>query len=322
MKFKLITTILILILALAACNGDEPAATDGDSEGSAAVVAESSDDRLNENYADALSVQAQLSIGSLQLETSDIAITEAQAETILPLWQALQALGQSETTADAELAAVLNQIQDEMNSEQIAFITDLALTQESFQEMVANGDIAFGRGGRGAGGAGGRQGGQGGGQGGRPAGGLAGGGGRGGAGGGLLGGGGGEGRPPEGGPPAGGPGGPGGPRGVGQATTGATIRMLQTKLGQEVQRGGPNGNNNQNNPNRIAAITIAEALGLTIEDYQAKFTDDSITPADVISAENGDYDAIKSALMDALADTELADSDVFEARIDTYLTGE
>ena len=97
--------------------------------------------------------------------------------------------------------------------------------------------------------------------------------------------------------------------------------MLQTKLGQEVQRGGGQGDN-QNNPNFIAANTIAEALGLTVQAYREKFTDETLTPADVIAAEGGDLEAIKAELMEALADTDLADTEEFEARIDTYLTGD
>ena len=327
MKSKWLILILILVLAIAACSTDEPAAnTSGEAvvaesnEGAAATesdeaLEDSADlNRLNEAYADALPVQVQLAIGSLQLENSDIPIREAQAETILPLWQALQALAQSETTADAELNAVLNQIQGEMDAEQISFIAEMALTEAKLQEMQENGELALGRG---RGGQGGR--GQGGDQGGRGqgGGGLLGGGqgGRGQGGGGLLGGGqggqGGQGNG-EGGPPAG---------FLARGVTGATIRMLQTKLGQEVQ-GGPGGRNQEDNPIFIAANTIAEALGLTIEAYREKLTDETVTPADVISAENGDLDAIKTALLDALADTELAQSDEFEARIDTYLTGQ
>ena len=317
MKLKSIIVVLMFILALAACSSDGDSAETGNTNNEPSAAESSStgnDARLNADFADALPVQTQLAIGSVQLETTDMPISEAQAEIILPLWQALQALGQSETTADAELTAVLNQIQDEMTGDQIAFIADLELTPEKFQEMRENGEIALGRGrgGQGNGQAGGAAGG---GQGGRGQGGGLLGGGQGGRGqGGLLGGGG---------PPAGGE----APEGQGQGqfldriTTGATIRMLQTKLGQEVQRGGGQGDN-QNNPNFIAANTIAEALGLTIEAYREKFTDETLTPADVIAAEGGDLEAIKASLMEALAETELADTEEFEARIDTYLTGE
>ena len=308
----------MFILALTACSSDGDSAETGNttSEPSAAENSTTGNDtRLNADFADALPIQTQLAIGSIQLETTDMAISEAQAEIILPLWQALQALGQSETTAEAELTAVLNQIQGEMTDDQIAFIADLELTLEKFQAMRENGEIALGRG---RGGQGGQAGGAaGGGQGGRGQGGGLLGGGQGGRGqgGGLLGGGG---QPPAGGaaPDGQAPG-----QFLGRLTTGATIRMLQTKLGQEIQ-GGRGQGDNQNNPNFIAANTIAEALGLTVQEYREKFTDETLTPADVITAEGGDLEAIKATLMEALAETDLADTEDFEARINTYLTGE
>ncbi len=99
--------------------------------------------RLSENYDAALPVQAQLAIGTLQLENGDNAVDETLAAELLPLWQAVQSLANSETAADAEVTAVLNQIQDTMTPEQVAAIVAMQLTDESFQAMLADGTISM-----------------------------------------------------------------------------------------------------------------------------------------------------------------------------------
>ncbi|MCZ7670912.1 MAG: hypothetical protein M5U34_29090 [Chloroflexi bacterium] len=65
------------------------------------------------------------------------------AAELLPLWRAMQSLSNSETAADAEVTAVLNQIQDTLSADQVAAIAAMQLTDESFQAMLAEGTISM-----------------------------------------------------------------------------------------------------------------------------------------------------------------------------------
>ena len=103
----------------------------------------SNDIQLNEDYVDALPVQTQLALGTMLLEKSDLAVNGYQAATILPLWQVVQSLSASGTAADAEIAAVINQIQAGMVTEQIAAIVDMKLTQDELRSLVQEGVIAI-----------------------------------------------------------------------------------------------------------------------------------------------------------------------------------
>jgi len=99
--------------------------------------------RLNENYSDALPVQTQLALGTMLLNDSDLAVDGDQAVALLPLWRAVQSLTTSGTAADAEITAVINQIQAGMMTEQIAAIADMQLTQEALRSLVQEGVIAI-----------------------------------------------------------------------------------------------------------------------------------------------------------------------------------
>jgi len=152
---------LALALALAACGqgndqgaAGESAATNGNTaadnsagdSGTETIVAQISD-----NFDGALSPAGQLALGTLQLEDGELAVSEEQATTLLPLWQALQSLSNSETTAQVELDAVVKQIQGSMTAEQVATIAGMKLTADDLTAAVQNGDLGFrGFGGRNA----------------------------------------------------------------------------------------------------------------------------------------------------------------------------
>ena len=308
MRLKSLTNccLLLVMLMLAACGGDAAIEDSGfesaGSDNSAETESQSTTIervRLDEEHSNAASVQTQLAVGIIQLEDSDQAVDEALATEILPLWQALQALGQNETTATAELTAVLNQIQDTMQPEQINAIRDLQITEESIQQMLADGAIQPGRGG-------------GGGQnGGAPAGGQGGQGGNGGGRGGL---------------PGGGQGGQGGLGGAdpdeiatrraerfgeagagdfpGNAVTGAVVRLLSVKTGEEIvrQQGGPG---QGNEVQTIITQLVSQALGITEDELNTKLDDGAIY-ADLIAEADIDKAALRSDLESALADTQLA----------------
>lgn len=147
-----ILPILILVLAIAACASDSPEVVSPANEPYASP-------NLDTTYPEALPVRLQLTLGSLMLADTPNAITSAQAAELLPLWQALQSLTNSGTSATAETNAVLAQIEATMTSEQIAAIRALQLTSTTMQEWTAANGITLGSGeGTGIGGQGGGQG--------------------------------------------------------------------------------------------------------------------------------------------------------------------
>jgi len=110
--------LLVLALTLAACGG--ASATD-----TAASYGTSSADNAGE-----LSLPTQLLFGTLKLEGTDLAVDAQQASELLPLWQAYNELTRSDTAAQAEIDAVVAQIQETMTPQQVQAITDMKLTQQ------------------------------------------------------------------------------------------------------------------------------------------------------------------------------------------------
>lgn len=296
---------LALILLLAACSGVSETVSSGVgnsesliSENSGATTEDVA--RLNDDYAGALSVQNQLALGTLQLEDSDLAVDEALAEKLLPLWRAVQSLSNSETTAEAEVRAVINQIQDTMMPEQISAIADMELTEESMTTLIEEGGLAFGPGG-GRGLAGGEA--DSGGVGGSFVG--------GGPGGGFFGG------PPGGGPPDGGP--PGGGFGnlsqddiatrraefaeggvaafADRALTGVVIRMLEVKTGEL------DGSDLQDRAGRFNPFgVVSEVTGIPVATLRGEMAGGA-TMAEVITANDGDLEAVKTAMVKAYSES-------------------
>ncbi|MCL4263828.1 MAG: hypothetical protein KJ069_11455 [Anaerolineae bacterium] len=310
MKEMMIGLILVLMLALAACGGQSAALENGDDTAVNQTVAQVESDTavttLTAGYEDALSVVGQLAIGTVQLEESDLAVDETLAAELLPLWQAYQALGQSDTTAEAELQAVVNQIERTMTPAQIAAIAELQLTNEGVTTMMQNGELGFGPGGQGGLGAAGEAGDT------------------------AVGGGGFAGRPPDGGLPGGGfpgggpgggvPGGfPGGGPGGAELSeediatrqaefaqnggggfqermfSGVVVRLLEDKLGivseMEVQRG----------VMEAALTAVAEAANLTVDELQAQLTEGQ-TMAAIVEANGGDVAALQTQLVEIFGD--------------------
>jgi len=79
------------------------------------------------DYENALPANSQLALGTLWLEGTDNAVTPAQARTLLPLWQAIQ---NGALQSDAELNAVLKQIEGTMTTDQLAAIAAMKLGTE------------------------------------------------------------------------------------------------------------------------------------------------------------------------------------------------
>lgn len=123
-KYPIIFTTLILVLVLAACGGE------------AAGPETANTTSLNANYENALSAPAQLALGSIKLEDTDLAIDEEQASKLLPLWQGYLALLKSASSADAEINSLFKQIQNAMTAGQIKAISDMQLTDTDSTTFV------------------------------------------------------------------------------------------------------------------------------------------------------------------------------------------
>jgi hypothetical protein len=288
-------------MVLVACGADsEPSAeTDTGTQPESQVVEQvetsSSDDiKLSDDFTDALTIEGQLALGTLELEDTDQAVSEEQATELLTLWQAYQSLHNSDIAASAEVEAVLNQIQDTMTADQITAISEMKLTADSMTTLIEEGGLAIGRGGFGNRG------------------------GDDGEGGGFLGGafsGGIPGqRPGGGGFPGGGPGGGGFGNfseediatrqaqfqegdfgGFGERMlTGAVIGLLQNKTGEIPE------------PEGIFATiysVIGEEIGLSVEELQSQAAD-GLTLIEIIEINGGDIDVIQSKLNDELLGSE------------------
>ena len=130
-KVKFLGVLVSLTLILVACGG-----TDG--------AANTATTALNEDYPDALTIQTQLTLGTLKLEETDLAVDSAQATELLTLWQAIRSLSSSDITAEGEIEAIVNQILDTMSPEQLEAIAAMELTQEGILELTQELGIARG----------------------------------------------------------------------------------------------------------------------------------------------------------------------------------
>lgn len=83
-----------------------------------------------------LPVTTQLIVGTLKLDGTAQAVTAEQAQKLLPLWQTLQVLSESDTAATEEKEALIAQIQETMTAEQTQAIQDMNLTRADMQSIM------------------------------------------------------------------------------------------------------------------------------------------------------------------------------------------
>lgn len=109
---------------------------------------------LTEDYDGSLPVMVQLIVGTLELDGTEWAVTPEQAAELLPLWKAVRSLSESDTAAEAEIEAVVDQIGASLTDEQLQAIAQMQLTQEdlfgTIQELGVlpeGGEVATGDGG-------------------------------------------------------------------------------------------------------------------------------------------------------------------------------
>jgi hypothetical protein len=77
-----------------------------------------------------------LLVGTFKLDDTDQAVTGEEAGKLLPLWQAYRSLSTSQTAAEAEVDALLNQIGSTMTAEQMKAIEALNLTNTDMMSLL------------------------------------------------------------------------------------------------------------------------------------------------------------------------------------------
>jgi hypothetical protein len=122
------SSMLVLLAGCGSVSLETPAATDS---------------LLSEAYTDAIPVENQLIIGTINLEGTDLAVDVDMAKQLLPLWQTLQSLESSDTAAAEEKTAALESIEETMTPAQIQAIRDMQLTQQSMAEIMQKQGMAL-----------------------------------------------------------------------------------------------------------------------------------------------------------------------------------
>jgi hypothetical protein len=144
MKRWTIGLVLALAVGVLAGCGQEQAAPAPAEESAGETYSSTA---LDTSYTDALDASTQLVLGTIRLEETGNAVTPEQAKSLLPLWQSLQ----GGVTVQAEVNAVLKQIEGTMTREQLTAIAAMQLTREDLQSWMQEQGTSEGFGGSGGG---------------------------------------------------------------------------------------------------------------------------------------------------------------------------
>jgi hypothetical protein len=116
---------------------------------------------LNTSYENAVALELQLLLGTLELQGTDLAMTAEQAGALLPLWNNFKTIsssmaprqGQGKVTPQpqddnaavlAQMEALVQQIQAVMTSEQIKAIAEMKITRETAMTIMQEQNITLG----------------------------------------------------------------------------------------------------------------------------------------------------------------------------------
>ena len=95
----------------------------------------------NSTTSNELPIETQLALGTLNLAGTEQDVTTDQAEELIILWKVYQDVSQSDTAAQEEVDALIDQIQETMTSEQMQAITEMSLTQQDVLTAMQSADV-------------------------------------------------------------------------------------------------------------------------------------------------------------------------------------
>jgi hypothetical protein len=121
----LLTGVLLSTILLAACNKSTSQSNTSDNNSANSSQAGTSLSQVN-----------LLLVGTLKLENTAQAVTKDEAAQLLPLWQAYRSLSTSQTSAEAEVEALLKQIQSTMTTSQVQAIQAMELTSTDMVSLM------------------------------------------------------------------------------------------------------------------------------------------------------------------------------------------
>jgi hypothetical protein len=122
----------LLILALAGCSTIQ------------SVFAGRSSGNNSQSNQPAASEETRYALGVLKMEGTNLAVTAAQAKTLLPLYKAMLSLDSSSTTAPAEMQALDDQIKEAFTAAQVTEIEKMDLSGQNMRTIMDQAGIQFG----------------------------------------------------------------------------------------------------------------------------------------------------------------------------------
>ena len=176
---KKIMLFMPIILFLGACSGAAPATESIETAAAATLPAglvsqnapvgrptnnQTGTVELTTTYENAVSIEMQLLLGTIKLETTELAITKDQAGALIPLWTSFKTISQSmmpaqagmgqdpaistlppsNAEAQAQIDELAKKIQMIMTPEQLTYITSLQITQETVGTIMQEQGLTMG----------------------------------------------------------------------------------------------------------------------------------------------------------------------------------
>ncbi len=142
-RHKIAVVLILLAGALAGCSVQEVRSvfTAGQAGEATATPQTYTSAVLVTTYPNALPASTQLALGILKLEGTPNAVTPEQARALLPLWQAIQ---NGAARTDAEVSAVLKQIEKAMKADQLQAIAAMQLTVQDVTDYARVSGLVMG----------------------------------------------------------------------------------------------------------------------------------------------------------------------------------
>jgi len=145
MKHTTVFLVILLTLIMSACtSGVANAPQDDISALAEDALALTTEDFLSTEYENAASLRNQLALGIMALEGTAQAVLAEQAVDLLPLWQAMAVLEQSQNSAQVEVEALQTQLVESLSTEQLQAIADMRLTNDDLAAFYSEQGIEMG----------------------------------------------------------------------------------------------------------------------------------------------------------------------------------